>query len=202
MRGGIREEGLHPGVRALPGAVRGPFNRSGRAPIVIFRRAPASSLVAPVSGPLAMVEASQHHDFVLLDDEEEGVGASFRAEAQSHSISLREALGRSGFGSRGRPVRFPNQESAALPPDTERAQSSSGSGHESLVGGRKLRVPDTTHSPFGRVRSYPAPDYGHQVEVPQPRGLTRPRERFALLAFEAGPSPGAPQDAAPPPPEA
>jgi hypothetical protein len=37
---------------------------------------------------------------------------------------------------------------------------------------------------------------------PQPRGLTRPWERFALLAFEAGPSPGAPQDVALPPPGA
>ena len=93
MRGGIHGEGPHPGVRELPGAVRGPFNRSGRAPILVFRLAPASFLAAPVSGPLAMVEASPHHDFVLLDDEEERVGASFRGEAQSHSISLREALG-------------------------------------------------------------------------------------------------------------
>jgi hypothetical protein len=76
MRGGIREGGLHPGVRALTGAVRGPFNSSDRAPILVLRLAPASFLVTPVSGPLAMVEATQHHDFVLLDDEEEGVRES------------------------------------------------------------------------------------------------------------------------------
>jgi hypothetical protein len=39
----------------------------------------------------------------------------------------RKALGPPGFGSRGRPVRFPNQESADSLPGTEGGQSSSGS---------------------------------------------------------------------------
>jgi hypothetical protein len=89
MRGGIREEGLHPGVRALTGAVRGPFNSSDRAPILVLRLAPASFLVTPVSGPLAMVEAR------LLDDEEGSKGIGEGQTSYAAMLESQNAGGRS-----------------------------------------------------------------------------------------------------------
>lgn len=70
-----------------------PFNGSGHAPIPDCHLASASTLVIPSPGLPAMVEATQHHDIVLLDDKEKGVRESAKDGLAYLAMDLGKRLG-------------------------------------------------------------------------------------------------------------